>query len=59
MESLEPPCSPPRREVMSVMTRWPVKNHHTDITSVMCAKKNQMKTLVWDPIHDVPVGLVI
>ncbi|CAK9009145.1 N-acylethanolamine-hydrolyzing acid amidase (Acylsphingosine deacylase NAAA) (N-acylsphingosine amidohydrolase-like) (ASAH-like protein) [Cleaved into: N-acylethanolamine-hydrolyzing acid amidase subunit alpha [Durusdinium trenchii] len=45
--------------VMSVMTRWPVKNHHTDITSVMCAKKNQMKTLVWDPIHDVPVGLVI
>lgn len=33
--------------VMTVMTAWPTKNHHTDITSVMCARTGQMKTVVW------------
>ena len=36
--------------MMAVMTTWPVKNHHTDITSVMCAKTGQMKTLLWDHV---------
>ena len=34
-------------KVMTVMTAWPTKNHHTDITSVMCARTGQMKTVVW------------
>ncbi|CAL1172156.1 unnamed protein product [Cladocopium goreaui] len=33
--------------VLSVMTAWPTKNHHTDITSVMCARTGQMKTMLW------------
>jgi hypothetical protein len=34
-------------QVLSVMTAWPSKNHHTDITSVMCARTGQMKTMPW------------
>jgi len=33
--------------VWSVMTTWPTKNHHTDITSVMCPRTGRMKTMVW------------
>ncbi|CAE7626668.1 Naaa [Symbiodinium sp. CCMP2456] len=30
-----------------VMTAWPTKNHHTDITSVMCPRTGFMSTAVW------------
>lgn len=36
--------------VNKVMTTWPTKNHHTDITSIMCAATGDMTTVVWvDP----------
>lgn len=34
-------------KVMAVMTTWPTKNHHTDITSVMCARSGHMTTVLW------------
>mmetsp|Transcript_47523 Transcript_47523/g.106720 ORF Transcript_47523/g.106720 Transcript_47523/m.106720 type:complete len:396 (-) Transcript_47523:43-1230(-) len=30
-----------------VMTTWPTKNHHTDITSLMCPRTGYMRTFVW------------
>jgi len=33
--------------VWKAMTTWPTMNHHTDITSIMCAKTGYMNTTVW------------
>jgi len=30
-----------------VMTTWPTKNHHTDVTSVMCPRTGFISTSVW------------
>mmetsp|Transcript_11363 Transcript_11363/g.36002 ORF Transcript_11363/g.36002 Transcript_11363/m.36002 type:complete len:231 (-) Transcript_11363:369-1061(-) len=35
--------------VLKVMTTWPTKNFHTDITSVMCPKTGYISTTVWSP----------
>merc|ERR1712137_1200407 len=41
--------SPDADCVRKVMTTWPTQNHHTDITSVMCAKTGQLDITVWTP----------
>lgn len=33
--------------VMQVMTAWPTQNHHTDVTSIMCARTGYISTTVW------------
>lgn len=38
-----------QESVMKVMSAWPTKSHHTDITSVMCAKTGYMDVTVWVP----------
>lgn len=33
--------------VNKVMTTWPTKNHHTDVTSIMCPKTGYLDVAVW------------
>jgi hypothetical protein len=35
--------------VLKVMTTWPTKNFHTDVTSVICPKTGYLSTTVWLP----------
>jgi len=35
------------KSVLKVMTAWPTKNFHTDITSVMCPRTGLIKTWKW------------
>eukprot|EP00443_Scrippsiella_acuminata_P023271 CAMPEP_0115187528 /NCGR_PEP_ID=MMETSP0270-20121206/10540_1 /TAXON_ID=71861 /ORGANISM="Scrippsiella trochoidea, Strain CCMP3099" /LENGTH=409 /DNA_ID=CAMNT_0002600679 /DNA_START=37 /DNA_END=1266 /DNA_ORIENTATION=+ len=37
------------KSVLNVMTAWPTKNFHTDITSVMCPHTGFIKTWKWMP----------
>lgn len=39
------------RSMLKVMTAWPTKNFHTDITSVMCPQTGYIKTWKWMPPH--------
>lgn len=33
--------------MLQVMTTWPTKNHHTDITSIMCPKTGYFSSTLW------------
>jgi len=37
------------KTMWKVMTAWPTKNFHTDVTSIMCAQTGFMRTVVWLP----------
>jgi len=46
------------KSVLKVMTTWPTKNFHTDITSVMCVQTGFIKTWKWMPAPAEDVLLV-